>query len=100
MRGPAPCLRLDFKLSGRRKQSQILGLGHVDTVWSKGMLKQMPFREAEGRLWGPGVLDMKAGLAFFITAAGLLQNLDVEVPRRVSLLIVPDEETGSIHSRR
>ena len=97
--GPTPCLRLDFKLPGRKAQKQLLGLGHADTVWPNGTLAHMPFREAKGRLWGPGVLDMKSGLAFFITAARLLRDLDVGVARKIALLIVPDEETGSLHSR-
>src|ERR1700736_3458309 len=50
-------LRCEFVLPGpRRKHGQILALGHFDTVWSMGALAQMPFRQADGRLWGPGVL--------------------------------------------
>src|SRR5271168_135126 len=52
-------LRLEFKLPGRKKAGQILGLGHSDTVWPLGTLRHMPFRRASGRLWGPGVYDMK-----------------------------------------
>ena len=46
---------------GPKKSSQkpILLLGHLDTVWPLGTLKGMPFRVADGRVWGPGVLDMK-----------------------------------------
>src|SRR5689334_19000010 len=58
-------LRLEFRLAGRKKEGQILGLGHSDTVWPVGTLRAMPFGAHSGRLWGPGVLDMKAGLAFF-----------------------------------
>jgi glutamate carboxypeptidase len=50
-------------------------------------------------LWGPGVLDMKAGLAFFIYAVRALRELDIAVARRVVLLIVSDEEIGSETSR-
>src|SRR5437762_1138308 len=63
-----PNLEAVFHLPGRKKQGQVLALGHSDTVWGMGTLRAMPFREAEGRLWGPGVLDMKSGLAFFIFA--------------------------------
>src|SRR5579871_1679234 len=42
-----------FKLPGRNKTGQLLVLGHDDTVWPKGTLKTMPFRHAQGRLWGP-----------------------------------------------
>ncbi|MGA9672136.1 MAG: M20 family metallopeptidase [Terracidiphilus sp.] len=76
----------------------ILLLGHLDTVWPLGTLKTMPCRIADGRLWGPGTLDMKAGVAMAFTAiemlieAGLLQN-------EILLLLNSDEETGSPVSR-
>jgi glutamate carboxypeptidase len=92
-------LKLEFLIGPRRKEGRILGLGHSDTVWSLGTLRSMPFRESRGRLWGPGVLDMKAGLAFFIFAVRTLRDLDVPVRRAVSMLIVSDEETGSHASR-
>ncbi|MDE3197780.1 MAG: M20 family metallopeptidase [Acidobacteriota bacterium] len=88
-----------FDLPARRKSGQIMALGHADTVWPMGTLRSMPFREAEGRLWGPGVLDMKAGLAFFIFAMRALRELDIPVARRVVLQINADEETGSRLSR-
>ncbi len=91
-------LRLEFKNS-QKKEGQILGLGHLDTVWPLGTLKSMPFRRAKGRLWGPGVLDMKAGLAFFIFAVRALHEIAIPMRRRVVLLAVSDEETGSETSR-
>ena len=66
-------LRLEFKLGGRHSSPQILALGHSDTVWESGTLKTMPFRQDADRLWGPGVLDMKAGIAFFIAAMRILR---------------------------
>ena len=92
-------LRLDFKLGGRGREGQILALGHSDTVWPTGTLQTMPFRRFGGRLWGPGVLDMKAGLALFTFAVRALRDLDIPIRRRVALLIVSDEETGSTDSR-
>lgn len=92
-------LRLEFNLPGERKQGQVLALGHSDTVWPLGTLKKMPVNVADGRLWGPGVLDMKAGLAFFIVAMRALRDLNVPVARNVVLLVVPDEEVGSTSSR-
>src|ERR1700682_415692 len=53
-------LRCEFTLPGRKKDGQLLALGHSDTVWPLGTLKQMPFRQADGRLWGPGGLGMKS----------------------------------------
>ena len=59
-------------------------MGHADTVWRLGTLHEMPFRRAEGRLWGPGVLDMKGGLALFIYALKALQALGLPVERKVA----------------
>ncbi len=92
-------LRAEFDLPGRKKSGQILALGHSDTVWPMGTLKTMPFREADGRLWGPGVLDMKAGVAFFIFAMRALRELDTPVARKVFLQLNSDEEVGSHSSR-
>ncbi len=92
-------LRLEFKLGARRDAPQILAIGHSDTVWELGTLKTMPFRRDSERLWGPGVLDMKSGLAFFITAMKILRETNTPVPNRVVLLTVADEETGSATSR-
>jgi glutamate carboxypeptidase len=94
-------LLLDFELPGprRKKPGRILGVGHADTVWETGTLRSMPFRREMGRLWGPGVLDMKAGLASFLFAMTALRELDLPVARRVSLWVVSDEEVGSAGSR-
>jgi glutamate carboxypeptidase len=89
----------EITLPGRRKSGQVLALGHLDTVWPIGTLRKMPFREAEGRLWGPGVLDMKAGVVFFLAAARILRELDIPVPRKVVLQLNCDEEVGSHSSR-
>ncbi len=89
----------DSTKASAKKQSQILALGHADTVWPLGTLKTMPFRRARGRLWGPGVLDMKAGLVFFIFAMRALRELEIPVAHEVVLLVNPDEETGSKASR-
>jgi len=96
---PGSSLRLEFALPGETKHGQILVLGHADTVWPLGTLQTMPFREADGRLWGPGVLDMKAGLAFCLFAARAIRDLNVAVRRKVVLLVVSDEEVGSHSSR-
>ncbi|MEB2362697.1 MAG: M20 family metallopeptidase [Bryobacteraceae bacterium] len=92
-------LRLEFRLPGRCKTKQLLLLGHSDTVWPLGTLARMPFRERDGRLWGPGVLDMKSGIAFAVQAARALRELDIPVSRRVVLLLNADEEVGSDSSR-
>src|ERR1035438_530054 len=92
-------LTAEMQLPGRRKSGQVLALGHSDTVWPMGTLRGMPFREVEGRLWGPGTLDMKAGIAFFLFAVRALRELDIPVPSKVLLQLNPDEEVGSGASR-
>jgi glutamate carboxypeptidase len=94
-------LLAEFHLPGpkRKKDGQILGLGHSDTVWPLGTLSSMPWRRDKKRLWGPGVLDMKAGLAFFVFAMRALRELDIPVARRVVLQVNSDEEVGSHSSR-
>jgi glutamate carboxypeptidase len=92
-------VRVEFTLPGAKKGGQILALGHSDTVWTLGTLRTMPFREQKGRLWGPGVLDMKAGLAFFIFAMRALHEMDVPIARKVVLQVNSDEEVGSDSSR-
>ena len=92
-------LRCEFTLPGRKKKGQILTLGHSDTVWPLGTLQSMPFRVAEGRVWGPGTLDMKAGLAFLVYALEAIRELDLPVSRKVILQLNSDEEVGSDSSR-
>ena len=94
-----PHVRLEFAVPGRKSGAQILMVGHSDTVWPLGTILGMPFKEEGGRLWGPGVLDMKAGLAFAIYAARALRDLDLPMERRLVLLCVSDEEVGSETSR-
>ena len=89
----------NMHVPGAEFDGQILALGHSDTVWPLGTLAAMPFREEDGRLWGPGVLDMKAGIAFFIFAVGALRALDLPARRKVLLQLNPDEEVGSEVSR-
>ena len=92
--------RFEFTLPGaKKKQGQVLTLGHSDTVWTLGTLQSMPFREARGRLWGPGVLDMKSGIVFFIFAMRALRDLEVPVSRKVVMQVNSDEEVGSESSR-
>jgi glutamate carboxypeptidase len=92
-------LTCEIQLPGKKKTGQVLALGHSDTVWPLGTLKTMPVREAEGRLWGPGTLDMKAGIAFFLFACETLRELEIAVPQRVLLQLNSDEEVGSESSR-
>lgn len=81
----------------RSKTKPVMLLGHLDTVWPCGTLKTMPWRQTGGRLYGPGLLDMKAGVMMALTALKSLQALGIMVP--VTLLLNSDEEVGSTASR-
>ncbi|MFD9127472.1 M20 family metallopeptidase [Kitasatospora sp. NPDC059571] len=78
----------------------LLVVGHHDTVWPAGTLADWPVEERDGRLTGPGVLDMKAGLAVLEGALALLADLGQRPHRTVRLVVVSDEEVGSPDGRR
>ena len=80
--------------------SQLLLLGHFDTVWPVGQIERMPVIEDDnGRLSGPGVYDMKAGIAIGMLAVRALAAQDALPRRRLVLLLTSDEERGSVSSR-
>ncbi len=81
-----------------RAGKPLMLLGHLDTVWPLGTLQKMPYRVRAGRVWGPGVLDMKAGVVMALTALRVLAET-ARLTRPVILLLNSDEETGSDHSR-
>lgn len=84
----------------RSPRKPILLLGHLDTVWPMDTLKAMPWREEneeDSRLYGPGVLDMKAGVIMALAAIDILRELKLSRP--VVLLLNSDEEVGSDVSR-
>jgi glutamate carboxypeptidase len=92
-------MHCEFDFGRKPRDGDILVLAHSDTVWPLGTLAHMPFRRKDGRLWGPGVLDMKSGIAFFLFAIRALRELDVAVTRRIVLQVNSDEEVGSETSR-
>jgi glutamate carboxypeptidase len=93
----ADSVQIDFP--GREKIKPVLLLGHFDTVYPLGTLATMPSRLADGRLYGPGVLDMKSGVALMFYAIEALQAWHVGLPRPVTVFLVSDEEVGSHSSR-
>ncbi|MFE7588116.1 M20 family metallopeptidase [Kitasatospora sp. NPDC057512] len=78
----------------------LLIVGHHDTVWPVGTLADWPVAEEDGRLTGPGVVDMKGGLAILEGALSLLADLGERPHRTVRLVVVSDEEVGSPDGRR
>ena len=79
--------------------SQVLLLGHFDTVWPVGQLDRMPLTRSGGRLHGPGVFDMKAGIAIAMLATRALLEAGPKIDDRIVMLWTTDEEVGSESSR-
>jgi glutamate carboxypeptidase len=74
-------------------------VGHMDTVWPRGTLATMPVREEQGRLHGPGVYDMKAGLVQMVFALRALREHGLTPSAPVMVFVNSDEEIGSPESR-
>ena len=91
-------LQIDF--AGKGGGKPVLLLGHFDTVYPLGTLAAMPCRTQDNRLHGPGVLDMKSGIALMFYALQALQSWNAALPRPVTVFLVSDEEVGSSSSRK
>jgi len=91
-------LQIDF--AGNASSQPVLLLGHYDTVYPVGTLANMPCQIDNGRLHGPGVLDMKSGIALILHAIAALQAWHGTLPRPVTVFLVSDEEVGSHSSRK
>jgi glutamate carboxypeptidase len=76
----------------------VLLLGHFDTVWPLGTIDRMPLRRDGDRLYGPGIFDMKAGIALALTAVAALGATGSRHPP-ITMLWTTDEEIGSGTSR-
>ena len=86
--------------SSRTARGQLLVLGHYDTVYATGTLARMPFRIATGKIYGPGVFDMKAGIVQALFALDALGSGGGALKKRIVLLWTSDEEIGSESSRK
>ena len=91
-------LQVDF--AGKSGSNPVLLLGHYDTIYPLGTLASMPCQTMGNKLTGPGVFDMKSGIALMLHSIAALRDWNKgELPRPVSVLVVSDEEVGSGSSR-
>jgi glutamate carboxypeptidase len=74
-------------------------LGHTDTVHPRGSLAARPLREEGGRVFAPGIFDMKSGCAVALEALRACDELGLTPQRAVVVLLMCDEETGSASGR-
>ena len=89
-----------LRLTWGSGDSQVLLLGHMDTVWPLGTLAEMPVRRAGEDLFGPGTHDMKAGLVQLVFALRALHALELTPALTPVVLVNTDEELGSLDSER
>ncbi len=83
----------------RAGEPGILVMGHLDTVHPIGTLAELPWRETDGRCYGPGILDMKGGNFLALEALRHLAKAGVTTPLPVTVLLTSDEEVGSPSTR-
>ncbi len=92
-------LRIQFYADAPPDTSTTLLLGHTDTVHARGSLAARPWRETEGRVYGPGIFDMKANCALALEALRACAATGLTPQRPVVLLLTCDEEEGSYTGR-
>ncbi|MEY4167661.1 MAG: hypothetical protein RIR52_1485 [Acidobacteriota bacterium] len=98
-------LRAVFPFGHDKQARGILVIGHLDTVWPLGTLARKPFAvDSAGRATGPGIFDMKAGIAILLEALRSISGVDggggLSTRGPVRILLTCDEEIGSPTSRR
>lgn len=81
----------------QRHEKQILMVGHTDTVHSRGSLSERPWRREAGKIYGPGIFDMKANCALAIEVLRSLVELEATPAYGVSIVLTCDEEVGSLN---
>jgi glutamate carboxypeptidase len=91
--------RFDFTGGQSEDDKQLMIVGHLDTVWPAGTLAARPFRIEDGRAYGPGIFDMKAGVTIATFALRAIKELGRTTRRQICMLMTCDEETGSLFSR-
>ena len=85
-------------LKSKTKKEQILVLTHIDTVWPVGKIQSMPFYLSGKKIYGPGVLDMKAGLVMAVSALKSFHELNIEPQKDIVIFINSAEEIGDAAS--
>ncbi|MBP1596522.1 MAG: cpg2 [Acidobacteria bacterium] len=73
----------------------VLFLGHLDTVWPRGTVRERPFVIKDGKAHGPGIFDMKCGILLCLLVCDALHNRQVRPNGDVVFFFTPDEEIGT-----
>jgi glutamate carboxypeptidase len=86
---------LIIRAFSRKDEKPALLLGHTDTVHPRGSLRERPWREEDGKIFAPGIFDMKSGAALMIETLRAFSDLNLEPLRPITILLSCDEEVGS-----
>ncbi len=93
--GPGEMLKGSVTGTGRRN---FMLIAHMDTAYGKGILATEPFRQDGNKLYGPGIADDKGGIAVILHSLAILRDAGWKDYARLTVLINPDEEIGSVGS--
>lgn len=86
---------IEYPNAPESTHDNILILCHVDTVWPVGTLKNMPFFIEDSKAFGPGTLDMKAGLVMILSALKTLSTLKLSPKKKIRVFLDSYEEIGN-----
>lgn len=78
-----------------RSKGQILVVGHTDTVHARGSVALRPWRHDAGKIYGPGIFDMKANCALIVEVLRAMTELKIEPRFAITIALTCDEEVGS-----
>ncbi|OPJ57036.1 M20 family metallopeptidase [Alkalithermobacter paradoxus] len=78
---------------------KILLLGHMDTVFQDGTVQKRPFKIEGDKAFGPGIIDMKAGITSIYFALKVIDILYKDDVKTIQMIFNSDEEISSIYSR-
>ena len=92
-----PMVKAVFKGKGK---SKVMLIGHMDTVYQKGMLENQPFRVEGEKAYGLGILDDKQGIAAGLHIVNILKKINYQDYGTLTILFNSDEEISSPGSRK
>jgi glutamate carboxypeptidase len=97
--GLGDCIRARFPHERAPGTPGVLILAHLDTVHPVGTLTHLPIRREGGRVYGPGICDMKGGTYLAFEALRQIARAGLATPLPITVLLTSDEEIGSPSTR-
>lgn len=79
--------------------AKIAMIAHMDTVYQKGDSKKQPFKVLDGKAYGLGIQDDRAGIAVILHTLKIIKAAGINSFGEFTILINADEEIGSPGSK-